>query len=376
MRIGTSNMFTWNAGLSQSEVIRRGIERLVWAEKMGFDSAWITEHHFGNDPDYSPFGLDGKDFLAYDLTADPLTVLSHAAAKTSKIRLGTGVIVLHYDNPLRVAERAALVDIMSNGRLELGVGRGGGYREPTTFHVPQEGNRERFGEAIQIIQKAWTGQPFSFEGKHFQVPEVIVTPKPVQDPIPMYIAASNAESFAWVGKQRMPFCFAGGAWGRPGWEKYTVGTQAYFQSAADAGADTSNFLYPQVVFAYCADTDKEAEEVTRHHVEQYQRMIEAHYERQRHAIAGQGSTPPGAAADPKQTFDALAADIIESDIIGSPETCIRKLAAYRAHFKPNYLLLSVGFGDIPHDKVMRSMEMLSRYVLPAVANERELVGTA
>src|SRR5215217_5787165 len=128
MRIGTSNMFTWNAGLTQSQVIKEGIERLVWAEKMGFDSAWITEHHFGNDPNYRPFGLDGQDFLAYDLTADPLTVLSHAAAKTTRLRLGTGVVVLHYDNPLRIAERAALVDIMSDGRLELGVGRGGGFR--------------------------------------------------------------------------------------------------------------------------------------------------------------------------------------------------------------------------------------------------------
>ncbi len=376
MRIGTSNMLYWNAGQSQSEVIHQGIERILWAEAMGFDSAWITEHHFGNDPNYRPFGLDGQDYLAYDLSADPLTILSHVAAKTKRLRLGTGVVVLHYDHPLRVAERAALVDILSDGRLELGVGRGGGFREPATFQVPQEGNRERFGEAIQIIRQAWRGEPFAFEGKFYQVPEVIVTPKPVQDPLPMFVAASNAESFAWVGKQGLPFCFAGGAWGKPGWEKYTVGTNAYFQSAAANGVDTSTFLNPQVVFAYCADTDKEAAEITRYHVERYQRMIEAHYERQRYAIAAQGSAPPGAAADPKQSFDSLAADIIESDIIGSPATCIRKLQAYRDHFKPNYLLLSVGFGLIPHEKVLASMERLSRYVLPVIADERELVKTA
>src|SRR5262245_46790719 len=125
MRIGTSNMLYWNAGLTQAQVIHQGIERLVWAEEMGFDSAWLTEHHFGNDTTYRPYGTDGSKFLAYDLASDSLNVLSHVAAKTTRLRLGTGVVVLHLDHPIRVAERAALLDIMSNGRVELGVGRGG-----------------------------------------------------------------------------------------------------------------------------------------------------------------------------------------------------------------------------------------------------------
>jgi alkanesulfonate monooxygenase SsuD/methylene tetrahydromethanopterin reductase-like flavin-dependent oxidoreductase (luciferase family) len=374
MRFGTSNMFYWKAGMTQSEVIKNGIERLVWAEEMGFDSAWLTEHHFGNDPNYHPFGMDGSEHLAYDLSADPLTILSHVAAKTKRIRLGTGVVVLHFDNPLRTAERAALVDIVSDGRLELGVGRGGGHRQPATFGVPKDSkaNRDKFGEAVDILQLAWTGKPFTYHGQFYDVPQdVIVTPKPVQDPFPLYVAGSSPDSFAWVGSRGLPFCYAGGAWGKSGWDKYTEHLRAYFDAAKQAGVDTSKFHYPQIVHAYCADTDAQAEEVARNYIVEHRRYGEGHYENRRYATQATGA--PDLPSDVSQTFKALADDVIEGDIIGSPESCIRKLRAYCDFFKPNYLLLSVGFGLIPQDLVLRSMERISRYVLPAFADERELV---
>lgn len=374
MRIGTSNMLYWKTGVSQSQSIQQGIERLVLADELGFDSAWLTEHHFGNDPAYHPFGMDGSQHLAYDLSADPLTILSHAAAKTRRLRLGTGVVVLHFDHPLRVAERAAIVDIVSDGRLELGVGRGGGHREPATFGVPKDpkANRDKFGEALDIVRLAWTGKPFSYDGAYYSVPqEVIVTPKPVQDPMPLYVAGSSPDSFAWVGKQGLPFCYAGNAWGRSGWAKYAEHVGAYFDAAREAGVDTTGFHYPQIVHAYCADTDAQAEEVARHYIVEHRRFGEGHYENRRYANQGTGA--PDLPSDVSQTFAALANDVIEGDIIGSPETCIRKLRAYCDFFKPNYILLSVGFGMIPHEMVMASMERLARYVLPSVANERELV---
>jgi alkanesulfonate monooxygenase SsuD/methylene tetrahydromethanopterin reductase-like flavin-dependent oxidoreductase (luciferase family) len=370
MRIATSNMLTWHEGSTQSQIIREGIERMVFAEKCGFDAAWMTEHHFGNDLTFRPFGTDASNFFAYDLDSDPLTILTSVATQTTRLRLGTGVLVLHLDHPIRVAERAAILDIISNGRLDLGIGRGGEEeRQSVAFHVPKgAANRDRFGEAIEILKLAWTGKPFSYDGTYYQVPEVTVTPKPVQDPMPLYVAASKPDSFAWVAERGFPFCFSGGAWGTSGWKKWTEATDTYYAAARRAGVDTTGFRFPQVVFAYCADTDAGAEEVARFHVAQYQRMIAMRGARPENGVPADGS-----ASNPRlQANEATVQDIIDSDIIGSPETCLRKLAAYRAHFKPNYLLLSVGFGNIPHDKIMRSMEMLSRYVLPSVEREREL----
>src|SRR5688572_23950542 len=112
-------MAHWERGRTERQVLREITDRMVLAERVGFYSSWITEHHFANDPTYDPFGFSGKEFAAYDLSVDPLTFLTYVAAKTTTLRLGTGVVVLHYDDPLRIAERAAMLDILSDGRLEL-----------------------------------------------------------------------------------------------------------------------------------------------------------------------------------------------------------------------------------------------------------------
>ena len=129
IRIGTTHMLHWD-NRPQQQVFAEGVERMVLAEELGFWSAWVTEHHFANDPEYLPYDAPEARYPAYDLVSDPLTFLSYVAGRTSRIRLGTGVLVLPYDDPLRIAERAAIVDQLSGGRLELGIGRGSGFREP------------------------------------------------------------------------------------------------------------------------------------------------------------------------------------------------------------------------------------------------------
>ena len=91
MRIGTFHILGWQADADQDLVVERGIERIVHAERLGFSSAWLTEHHFANDPAYDPYGFAGGDCGAYDLSVDPLTILTFAAARTSTIRLDVSV---------------------------------------------------------------------------------------------------------------------------------------------------------------------------------------------------------------------------------------------------------------------------------------------
>lgn len=119
------------------------------ADALGFDSFWIAEHHFHE----------------YGAVPRPPVWLAAAAQRTRRIRLGSAVVVLPFDNPLRTAEDYAMVDMLSGGRLNLGVGSGYLTHEYAGFGLSLEEKRERFTEALEIVLRAWTGERFSYEGR-------------------------------------------------------------------------------------------------------------------------------------------------------------------------------------------------------------------
>lgn len=354
-------MTPWVRDRTQLQTFAECAERMVAAEQFGYYSSWLTEHHFANDPTYDALGYPAADNPAYDLTPDPLTFLTFVAAKTRTLRLGTGVVVLHYDHPIRVAERAAMLDVLSNGRLELGVGRGSGRIEPAAFHVVQEGNREKFKEALDIIRLAWTGRPFRFDGDYYQFPELAVVPTPIQQPPPIYVAASSTESFGWTGAYGLPYCYVGGAWGPVPRAAYRAQHEQYLAAARTAGHDTTKMLFPHHLLMYCADTDDRAEAVATEYMSRFHAMVEAHYERLRYPEIDQGRFSRLRSAD---DLGELVRTMIELNLIGSPETCARKLEAYLEVFDLNYLVTAVDFGAMPHNLVLDSMERFARFVMP------------
>src|SRR5215510_2737771 len=145
------------------------IEQIVYAEELGFDTAWLAELHF------NPL---------FSVMPAPLILAGAVAQRTRRIRLGTAVLLLPLQHPLRTAEEAAVVDLLSQGRLELGVGRGMIAIHFQGFNVPREESRARFEEALTIIKQAWTQETCRFAGKYFHVPETAVVPKPLQRPPP------------------------------------------------------------------------------------------------------------------------------------------------------------------------------------------------
>jgi alkanesulfonate monooxygenase SsuD/methylene tetrahydromethanopterin reductase-like flavin-dependent oxidoreductase (luciferase family) len=167
------------------------IEQIVYADELGFDIAWLAELHF-----YQPFSI---------LPA-PLILASALAQRTTRIRLGTAVVLLPLQHPLRVAEDAAMVDILSQGRgLELGVGRGGITIHFQGLNVPYEESRARFEEALTLIERTWTQETCALAGKYFQVPETLVVPKPLQKPHPpLRIAANSPETATFAGAHGYP----------------------------------------------------------------------------------------------------------------------------------------------------------------------------
>jgi alkanesulfonate monooxygenase SsuD/methylene tetrahydromethanopterin reductase-like flavin-dependent oxidoreductase (luciferase family) len=190
MRFGLFFQIPEAGGLSHAERYAEMFELVELAEALGFDVAWLAELHFGG---------------AFSLLANPLMVVPVIAQRTRRIRIGTAVTLLPLHHPLSCAEQAATADLLSNGRLEFGVGRGS---IPTQFHgfrVPLAENRARFDEALAIIRLAWTQERFSYRGQFYDVENLSVVPKPLQRPHPpIRVGVHTPESFAHIGDLGLP----------------------------------------------------------------------------------------------------------------------------------------------------------------------------
>jgi alkanesulfonate monooxygenase SsuD/methylene tetrahydromethanopterin reductase-like flavin-dependent oxidoreductase (luciferase family) len=333
---------------------------------------WTTEHHFASDRSYKPFGV-GPDRYSpeadYDLAADPFTLLSYAAAKTERIRLGTAVAIVHWDHPLRLAERAQMVDALSGGRLELGVGKGAGFREVAVFGVPtdaDESNR-KFAESVEILRRAWSGKRFSFQGEFFDLPELAVLPNPAQPECPLFIGSASDSSAAWAAEHGLAYATI--TWPLTGMDRYKAKRDLYFDTAERAGHDVSGHLLPHFLYAYCGESDEEARETVYHHMNQFQYINEQHYEFGRQADARKLLF--GAEKDEMSHVHDLSMYPIEHQIVGSPETVRERIEMYQREIGLNYLVMNVGYGLMPQDKVMASLRRFAEEVMPYFADDEE-----
>lgn len=176
--------------VSQSELHRQSLEQVRRAEKVNFDSAWISEHHFLPDG-YCPY---------------PPIMAAAMAAVTTRIKIGSAGVILPLHNPIRVAEDAAMVDNISNGRFKLGVVLGYRKEEFDGLGIPMKQRPSRMEEGIDAIVKGWTEENFSLEGKRYKYNNLNVTPKPVQKPhIPIYIGAFEKPGIKRAGRMDYPF---------------------------------------------------------------------------------------------------------------------------------------------------------------------------
>jgi alkanesulfonate monooxygenase SsuD/methylene tetrahydromethanopterin reductase-like flavin-dependent oxidoreductase (luciferase family) len=164
-------------GPADSHGYHEFIDYVVEAERLGYRSVFLVEHHF-----------TGVGQLSASLS-----LLAYLAARTRRIRLGTAVVVLPWHNPVLLAEQAATVDLLSGGRLEFGVGKGYRAAEFAGFAIPIDEATERFDEAIEIIRKAWTSDgPFSHAGQRWRFDDIVVEPEPLQRPHPPFWLAAGS----------------------------------------------------------------------------------------------------------------------------------------------------------------------------------------
>ena len=185
MKFGMLHLFESPEGRSEKQMIEEQISLMEAAEAHDFDSVWPAEHHF------SEYGICGS----------PALNLAAIARTTRRVRLGTGVVVLPFHHPVRVAEDFAMLDQLSGGRVELGVGRGYQPIEFQGMGVDQTRSAEIFDESLEVIRRCWTEERLNFEGEHYAFEDVEVRPRPLQDPHPpIWMAALSDVSFEKAGR--------------------------------------------------------------------------------------------------------------------------------------------------------------------------------
>ncbi len=186
---------------TEEDAFREAFTLVDEAEQKGLDGVWLAERHFAS-PKRS---TDALASAIPSIVSVPLVLASAIAARTQRVRIGMAVAVLPLCHPIRMAEEAATVDQVSQGRLEFGVGRSGFAQAYEGYGIPYAESRDRFEESLDIILKAWTQHQFSHQGKYFTFNEVCVVPKPYQKPHPpLRMAATTQETFPRVGKSGLP----------------------------------------------------------------------------------------------------------------------------------------------------------------------------
>ena len=190
MQFHTFHLAHWPEGWTQAQVYKYELDLIQYAEDLGFDGVWLAEHHFrryGIIPSIMPFA-------------------GFVAARTTKVKIGTAIVVVPFHNPIRAAEEAAMIDLLSNGRLMYGFGRGYQAVEFQGFNMALSESRERTDEAIEIMKMAWTNDEFSYNGKYTKVENVNVLPKPVQKGgPPLWTASVSPETIGHYAKKGIPF---------------------------------------------------------------------------------------------------------------------------------------------------------------------------
>lgn len=173
MKFGIMNLFPAN-GINDHEVLQDTLEEIQFADQLGFDSAWLAEHHFSR----------------YGILGNPLLMGAAIASTTKRISIGTAVLVLPFHDPIRLAEDIATLDVLSRGRLKVGIGRGYQPLEFRGFNRVAEESRDVYSEVVEILHKAWTEDCWTFEGKYFRYQNMTVFPKPISPNGPTLLHAT------------------------------------------------------------------------------------------------------------------------------------------------------------------------------------------
>jgi len=352
MKFAVFSLMQWPADRSQEQVYANELEQLALAESQGYHAAWLAEHHF------SRYGIGPS----IHLTA------AHLAARTERIRIGTAVTVLPFFHPLRLAEEIAMLDIMSEGRFDWGVGRGYQGHEFAGFGADIEKSHLVFREQLEIILRAWTGERFSYAGEFFQIPELECLPTPIQKPHPpIWIAALSPATMEWAAENDYAMLtdqFSPVA-------RIEKSRSTYRDAGERAGVNLERHELPVLRHVYVGETMANAREEAARGLLWYYRSL---------SRVGSPGGPDGEVPEnysfyrmfgedgfnPDRDPDAFLEFLFENcTIVGDEAYCRDKIGELQERIGLEYLIAWQNFGDLPHEASLASQRRLIEKVAPA-----------
>jgi alkanesulfonate monooxygenase SsuD/methylene tetrahydromethanopterin reductase-like flavin-dependent oxidoreductase (luciferase family) len=327
------------------------LEQVKVAEEAGFHTVWSVEHHF----------LD-----QFSVASAPEVWLAAVAQHTSKIRIGHGVRLLpfNYNNPIRAAEMAAVLDIMCKGRLEFGTGRSASAIELQGFGIDPADTRGQWDEALRMIPKMWTQEEFSWDSPTFQMPPRNVLPKPYQQPHPpLWMSGTQPDSAVMAGERGLGFMHFS--------MSDPVGMDKKVQSYRDAikrAKPVGSFINEQFAAftaMFCGEDDAHANQIAEEPICWYTNLVEAVYA----SLAGLGPDASYAWYRERLEQEGMKQRSLKelvdrhSAIVGGPERCIESVRWYESQ-GVDMMILLVQAGTLKHDDICDSLRRFGREVIP------------
>jgi alkanesulfonate monooxygenase SsuD/methylene tetrahydromethanopterin reductase-like flavin-dependent oxidoreductase (luciferase family) len=374
------NDVDWNS------LYRETLDQCEMADQLGYDNLWFVEHHFLT-------GFSGSPC--------PEVLFGALSQRTNNIRIGFGVSILPSHHPIHIAERVAMVDQLTNGRVEFGTGRSNAYEQIGQGVDPRE-TRERWDESLRMLPQIWQSDEFSWEGKYWNVPSRRILPKIYQKPHPrMYLACTQTESFRLAAHHGIGVLSSA---------SYAVDILAehvkvYRDAITDAdpvGAFVNNF-WGNNVHAYCGKDDQAAKELAAESMKTFfgpdKPYIAGRINAYEELLEAWGGVPDDLNADfsrwLRQSDDAHKAQAAEAGlsldagpgaaraavaqldanvladrgviIAGNPESCIKTIKMYE-DIGVDQVMMIMQTETISHEQVMESMELFGKEVIPAFRN--------
>ena len=345
MQFGLFDIVRYPESTTEEQDLLEALEQIEYADQLGIENVWLGEHHFSR----------------HGLLSGIFSFAGAVAARTKRMRIGTAVVVLPFHNPILVAEEAAMLDILTKGRFDLGVGSGYMRREFDGLGVDIDESRERFREGVDVITKAWTEETLTFHGKYTNVDDLWVIPKPVQKPHPpLYLAVSTSPASIEYAASRNMTIIVGGPTDILGQAPDVV--RLWREKMEQYGHPHAHIDPPVSRGIYVAPTMEEAETdpIGR---DDFSLKILAKIGS---PIAKDGKIPKGYEDWKNRQFDREKVDSSPAalpPLYGTPDVLIERLTAIDELGIRN-IFGTFGFPGLPHKKTMRSIELFTTKVRP------------
>jgi len=330
MKFAVLQFFSWpERRVDLATVYARALERIEIMDRAGYDAVWLAEHHF------SSFSVCPSVHMVGTL----------AAARTRRLRIGTGVSLAPFYHPLRLAEEVALLDVLSGGRVNWGAGRGFARIEFEAFGVPPEESASRFRETVEIVLRAWTDDQLHFAGQYFHFDGIEVLPKPMQRPHPpVWMAASSEGAIDWAAGRGFPILMD------PHSSAAEIGRKRrrYAEGLAAAGFSAAGRDIPIARLVAIGRSAEAAAMVARQGAEW---IVNSYLGAQHRPVMQSSFIPEG--VDPIRRY------IDEVILHGTPEAVVDQILRLREEIALNYLLCA----PLSHETFL----LLTDEVLPRLA---------